>query len=325
VRAVICRAWSPYTDLTLETVPAPVAASGELLLTVRAAGVNFLDSLMVEGKYQFKPPLPFSPGTEVAGVVTSVGPGTTGPAPGTRVLAFAGYGGYAEQLTVPVDQAFPIPPSMSDAEAAGFAIVYGTSYHALVDRGALKPGETLVVLGAAGGVGLTAVELGKRLGARVIAAASSDQKLELCREYGADEVINYSREDLRERIRALTGGRGVDVVYDPVGGPNAEPMVRALAVNGRYLVVGFAAGEIPKIALNLLLLKQSALVGVYFGAWAKANPAVNAANMARMFGWFERGELHPHVSASYPLAKFADALRAVVAREVKGKVVLTMP
>ena len=325
MRAVLCRSFAPYTELKLETVPAPVPKTGELLLAVRATGVNFLDSLIVEGKYQLKPPFPFSPGTEVAGVVTAAGPATVGFPVGTRVLAFVGYGGYAEEVAAPVEQAFAVPQSMSDAEAAGFAIVYGTSYHALADRAAIKPGETLVVLGAAGGVGLTAVELGKRLGARVIAAASSDEKLELCRQYGADAVVNYTREDLRERIRTLTGGRGADVVYDPVGGPLAELMVRALGTNGRYLVVGFAAGEIPKIALNLLLLKQSALVGVFFGAWAKANPAASAANMARMFDWYERGELRPHVSGSYPLAEFARALCAVVAREVKGKVVLTMP
>lgn len=324
MRAVICRAFAPYTELTLETVPDPVAAAGELLLEVGAAGVNFLDSLIVEGKYQTKPTLPFSPGTEVAGTVRALGPGTAGPAPGTRVLAFASYGGYAEQLAVPAAQAFPIPATMSEAEAAGFAIVYGTSYHALVDRAALRPGETLVVLGAAGGVGLTAVELGKRLGARVIAAASSDEKLALCRRYGADDTINYAREDLRERVRTLTAGRGADVVYDPVGASYAEPMVRGLAVGGRYLVIGFAAGEIPRIPLNLLLLKQAAIVGVFFGAWARANPGRSAANMATMLRWYERGELKPHVSASYPLERFADALRAVVAREVTGKAVLTM-
>jgi NADPH2:quinone reductase len=323
MQAVLCRSFAPYSQMRIENVPSPVPGAGELLITVHAAGVNFLDALMVEGKYQTKPPFPFSPGTEVAGVVQALGPGTAGPAPGTRVLAFTGYGGYAEQLAVPADQAYPIPQAMSDVEAAAFVIVYGTSYHALEDRAAIRHNETLVVLGAAGGVGLTAVEISKRLGARVIAAASSDAKLDLCRRYGADEVVNYAREDLRERIRALTGGRGADVVYDPVGGSYAELMVRSLAVDGRYLVIGFAAGEIPKIPLNLLLLKQAALLGVFWGAWAKANPVKNAANMTTLLDWYSRGWLRPHVSAQYPLAQFAEALQVVVDRKVMGKVVLT--
>jgi NADPH2:quinone reductase len=309
--------------MRIENVPSPVPGAGELLLAVRAAGVNFMDALMAEGKYQTKPPFPFSPGTEVAGVVQALGPGAAGPAPGMRVLAFTAYGGYAEELVVPAEQAFPIPEAMSDVEAAAFVIVYGTSYHALVDRAMIRHNETLAVLGAAGGVGLTAVEIGKRLGARVIAAASTDDKLDLCRQYGADEVVNYAREDLRERIRTLTGGRGVDVVYDPVGGGYTEPMIRSLAVGGRYLVIGFAAGEIPRIPLNLLLLKQSAVVGVFWGAWAKANPAKNAANMATMLDWYGRRQLRPHVSASYPLAQFSEALRVVVDRKAMGKVVLT--
>lgn len=324
MQAVLCRSFAPFSRMRVENVPSPVPGAGELLLTVRAAGVNFLDALMVEGKYQTKPPFPFSPGTEVAGVVQSLGPGTVGPAPGTRVFAFTSYGGYAQELVVPADQAFPVPEAMSDVEAAAFVIVYGTSYHALVDRAMLREHETLAVLGAAGGVGLTAVEIGKRLGARVIAAASTDDKLELCRRYGADEVVNYAREDLRERIRTLTSGRGVDVVYDPVGGNYAEPMVRSLAAGGRYLVVGFAAGEIPRIPLNLLLLKQTALVGVFWGAWAKANAAKNAANMATLLDWYGRRQLRPHVSATYPLTEFIEALQVVVDRKVVGKVVLTI-
>jgi NADPH:quinone reductase len=323
MRAVICRSFAPYTQMQVEDVPSPVPGAGELLLTVRAAGVNFMDALMVEGKYQMKPPFPFSPGTEVAGVVRTLGPGTAGPAPGTRVLASTAFGGYAEELVVPAEHVYPIPDAMSDVEAAAFVIVYGTSYHALKDRAAIQAGETLVVLGAAGGVGLTAVEIGKHLGARVIAAASTDDKLDLCRRYGADEVVNYGREDLRERVRALAGARGVDVVYDPVGGSHSESMIRALAVGGRYLVIGFAGGEIPKIPLNLLLLKQAAAVGVFWGAWARANPARNAANMATLLDWYRAGQLRPHVSASYPLARFADALRAVVERKAMGKVVLT--
>ncbi len=324
MRAVICRAFGPYTDLKVEDVPVPTPRRGELLLEVRAAGVNFMDALMVEGKYQVKPPLPFSPGAEVAGVVRALGPETTGPRPGTRVLATAVHGGYAEAVVVPADQAFAIPDSLGDAAAAGMSIVYGTSFHALKDRAALKSGERLLVLGAAGGVGLTAVELGNEFGARVIAAASTDEKLALCREYGAEEVINYAREDLRERIKVLTSGAGVDVVYDPVGGPYTEPMIRALAPGGRYLVVGFAAGDIPKLPLNLLLLKQASAVGVFWGGWARANPGANAKHMQTVLDWCASGRLKPHVSGTFPLDRFAEALRQVVDREAKGKVVISM-
>ena len=324
MRAVICRAFGPYTDFKVEEVEAPIPKRGELLLDVHAAGVNFMDALMVEGKYQVKPPFPFSPGAEVAGVVRALGPDTTGPKPGTRVLATAFHGGYAEEVVVPADQAFAIPDSLRDAAAAGMSIVYGTSFHALKDRARLQAGETLLVLGAAGGVGLTAVELGKQFGARVIAAASTDEKLALCRQYGADEVVNYQREDLRERIKALTGGAGVDVVYDPVGGSYTEPMIRALAPGGRLLVVGFATGDIPKIPLNLLLLKQAAAVGVFWGGWAKANPAENAQNMHAVLDWCAAGWLRPHVSATFPLDQFHEALRQVVERQATGKVVISM-
>ena len=324
MKAVTCRAFAPYTQLQVEEVPAPVPGPGEVLIEVRAAGVNFMDVLMVEGKYQSRPPFPFSPGAEVSGVVRALGPDAEGLKPGTRVMASAGHGGYAEQIVVSATQAFAIPDSMPDADAAATVVVYGTSYHALKERADLRPGETLLVLGAAGGVGLTAVELGKRLGARVIAAASSDEKLALCRRYGADATVNYQCEDLRERVKDLTDGRGVDVVYDPVGGPYAEPMIRALAPGGRFLVVGFAAGEIPKIPLNLLLLKQASAVGVFYGGWARAHPAKNADNMAVMLDWYARGQLRPHISRSYPLAEFAEALRQVVDRVAQGKVILTM-
>ena len=324
MRAVICRAFGPYTDLTVEEVASPTPKRGELLLEVRAAGVNFMDALVVEGKYQVKPPFPFSPGAEVAGVIRALGPDTTGPKPGTRVLATAFHGGYAEQVVVPADQAFAIPDALGDAAAAGMSIVYGTSFHALKDRAALREGETLLVLGAAGGVGLTAVELGKQFGAKVIAAASTDEKLALCREYGADEVVNYQREDLRERIKVLTGGAGVDVVYDPLGGPYTEPMIRSLAPGGRFLVVGFATGEIPKLPLNLLLLKQAAAVGVFWGGWARANPRENADNMHAVLDWCAAGWLRPHVSGIFPLENFREALRQVVEREAKGKVVISM-
>jgi NADPH2:quinone reductase len=324
MKAVICKEFLPRANLRLEDVPSPKPGPGQVLVRVAACGLNFFDGLMVEGKYQTKPDRPFTPGSEVAGVVVEVGDGVTTLSPGQRVLAFNGIGGYAEEALAEAARVCPIPDAMSFEQAAGFLITYATSHHALKDRAALREGETLLVLGAAGGVGLTAVEIGRRMGARVIAAASSDEKLALCREHGAAETINYSSEDLRQRIRDLTDGNGVDVVYDPVGGAHTETALRALAVNGRHLVIGFAAGEIPKIPLNLLLLKQSALIGVFWGAFARANPERHAANMAELFAWFEQGSLRPHISAEYPLARFDEALDMVMERRAKGKVVLTM-
>lgn len=322
MKAVVCKEFGPRADLRIEDVAAPVAGEGQVVIRVEACGINFFDGLMVEGKYQTKPERPFSPGSEVAGVVTAIGAGVTTVRVGMRVLAFAGIGGYAQQAVTDAWRVFPIPEAMSFVEAAGFLITYATSHHALKDRAQIKPGETLLVLGAAGGVGLTAVELGKQMGARVIAAASSDEKLELCRAYGADETINYAREDLRQRIKDLTNGQGVDVVYDPVGGTLTETAVRGLALNGRLLVIGFAAGDIPKIALNLLLLKQSALIGVFWGAFARAAPEKNAVNIAELMGWFAKGKLKPHISAQYPIEQFAEALDVVMERAAKGKVIL---
>lgn len=324
MKAVICRQFAPRAELRLEDVPAPAPGPGEVLIRVNACGINFFDGLMVEGKYQARPDRPFTPGSEVAGVVTALGDGVTGVQPGSRVLAFNGIGGYAEQVVAPADRVCQIPDSMSFRQAAGFLITYATSHHALKDRGNLRPGETLLVLGAAGGVGLAAVEIGRQMGARVIAAASTDEKLELCRRHGADETINYSREELRSRLKQLTGGNGVDIVYDPVGGAMTETALRSLSVNGRHLVVGFAAGDIPKIPLNLLLVKQTALIGVFWGAFARADPRRHAANMAELFDWFEQGRLEPHICAAYPLSGFAEALDAVMERKVKGKIVLTM-
>jgi NADPH2:quinone reductase len=322
MKAVLAKEYAPVERLVLEEVTAPHPASGEVLIAVKACGVNFFDALIVQGKYQTKPPLPFSPGGEVAGVVTEVGEGVTTLTTGTRVLAFTGYGGYAEHVVTQASNVVALPPQMDFVTAAAFPITYATSYHALKDRGQLKSGETLLVLGAAGGVGLAAVELGKLMGARVIACASSEEKLALCREYGADSLINYMASDLRERVRELTAGKGADVVYDPVGGAYAEPAVRSLAFGGRYLVVGFASGEIPKIALNLLLLKVSSLVGVFWGAFAKAQPARNAANLAQLLGWYVEGRLQPHVSGTYPLADYREALDAVMSRKVLGKAVI---
>ena len=324
MKAVLAKAFGPLEQLVLEDLPPKNAGPGEVAITVRACGVNFFDALIVQGKYQSRPPLPFSPGGEVAGVVRGVGAGVSGFADGTRVLAFTGHGGYAEEVIVDAASVVALPEQMDFVTAAGFPITYATSCHALKDRGQLRSGETLLVLGAAGGVGLAAVEIGKILGARVIACASSDEKLALAREHGADALINYAASDLRERIREVTAGKGVDVVYDPVGGGYAEPALRSLAAGGRYLVIGFASGEIPKIALNLLLLKVVSLVGVFWGAFAKAQPQRNAANLAELFRWYTQGRLRPHVSATFPLERYREALDAVVQRKVVGKVVLVM-
>ncbi len=324
MKAVICREFSPRANLRLEEAASPEPGIGQVKMRVAACGLNFFDGLMVEGKYQTRPDRPFTPGSEVAGEIISVGAGVTALRVGQRVLAFNGVGGYAEEAIAEAVRVCPIPATMPYAQAAGFLITYATSHHALKDRAGLQPGETLLVLGAAGGVGLAAVEIGRQMGAHVIAAASTEEKLRLCRDHGAHETINYSSEDLRQRVRDITQGKGVDLVYDPVGGAHSEPALRGLAVNGRHLVIGFAAGEIPKIPLNLLLLKQGALIGVFWGAFARTNPQAHATNMAELFSWYEQGRLRPHISAQYPLERFADALDVVMERAVKGKVVLTM-
>jgi NADPH2:quinone reductase len=322
MKAVLAKEFAPLDRLVIEEVGAKRAGPGEVVITVKACGVNFMDGLIVQGKYQSKPALPFSPGAEVAGLVREIGSGVSGLTPGMRVLAFTGHGGYAEEVVAEAWRVIPLPEPMDFVTAAAFPITYATSHHALKDRAHLKPGETLLVLGAAGGVGLTAVEIGTIMGARVIACASSEDKLALCKEYGADALINYSTSDLRERVRELTGGKGVNVVYDPVGGAYAEPAVRSLAFDGRYLVVGFASGEIPKIALNLLLLKIASLVGVFWGGFAQAQPRQNAANLAELLSWYAQGRLRPHVSQTFPLTSFREALDAVMNRKAKGKVVL---
>ena len=323
MKAVLCKVFSEPDGLVMEDIPPLKAGPGQVVISVKACGINFFDGLMVQGKYQTKPPFPFSPGAEVAGIVREVGADVGDLAPGMRVLAFAGVGGYAEEVAVDAWRVLSIPDAMDFPTAAGFIITYGTSYHGLKDRAHLKAGETLLVLGAAGGVGLTAVEIGKAMGARVIAAASSAEKLALCKERGADELINYSTEDLRARLKELTGGNGVDVVYDPVGGAFAELAVRSMAWQGRYLVVGFAAGDIPKIPVNLLLLKSSALLGVFWGAAAQRDPAQNARNMAELMAWYAQGKLKPHISATYPLTRAVEALNEVMNRKVMGKVILT--
>ena len=324
MKAVLARTFGPLEQLVLEEVEPRKPGPGEVAIAVKACGVNFFDALIVQGKYQTRPQVPFSPGGEVAGVIHAVGPGVTGLTVGTRVLAFTGHGGYAEEVIADAASVVALPEQMDFVTAAAFPITYATACHALKDRGQLRSGETLLVLGAAGGVGLAAVEIGKIMGARVIACASSDEKLALAREHGADALINYAASDLRERIREVTAGKGVDVVYDPVGGAYAEPALRSLAFGGRYLVIGFASGEIPKIALNLLLLKVVSMVGVFWGAFAKAQPQRNAANLAELFDWYTQGRLRPHVSDTFPLARYREALDAVVQRKVLGKVVLVM-
>jgi NADPH2:quinone reductase len=324
MKAVVCRQFGPPETLAVEELDPPRAGAGEVVVRVRAASINFPDVLIIQNRYQFKPPLPFSPGSEMAGVVKEVGEGVRGVRPGDRVIAFTTYGAFAEEVKVEATRLVPIPDGMDFVTASAFLLTYGTSEHALVDRGALKPGETLVVLGAAGGVGLAAVEIGKALGARVIACASSADKLAVCREHGADALVDYRTEDLRERIREYTGGRGADVVYDPVGGAYTEPALRSTAWRGRLLVVGFAAGEIPRIPLNLVLLKGCAVVGVFWGDFARREPRAFAASIARLGAWFRKGRLRPHVSQTFPLERAAEALGRMAARRVIGKLVLTV-
>jgi NADPH2:quinone reductase len=324
MKAVLCKSFGPPESLVVEDVPSPVPGPGEAVITVKAASVNFPDVLIIENKYQFKPPLPFSPGSEVAGIVKAVGNDVTACKPGDAVLAITTYGGFAEEVKTEARRLLPIPEGMTFATAAAFGLTYATSDHALRDRGALKAGETLLVLGAAGGVGIAAIEIGKILGARVIACASTDDKLAVCRAHGADDTINYATEDLRERIKALTGGKGPDVVYDPVGGSYTELALRSIAWRGRLLVVGFAAGEIPKIPLNLTLLKGCSIVGVFWGDFTRREPARFAEDMQQLGRWYEEGRLKPHISATFPLERAADALTLMAARKVTGKVVLTM-
>jgi NADPH2:quinone reductase len=322
MKAVLCKAYGPPESLVIEDVESPTPGPGEVVISVKASGVNFPDVLIIQNKYQVKPPLPFSPGSEVAGVIKAVGENVTHVAPGDEVFAFTVYGGFAEEVKTDAKRLLPIPAGMTFATAAAFGLTYATSGHALRDRGELESGETLLVLGAAGGVGLAAVEIGKALGARVIACASSDDKLAVCREHGADETINYATEDLRERIKAITGGKGADVIYDPVGGSYTEPALRSIAWRGRLLVVGFAAGDIPKIPLNLTLLKGCAIVGVYWGEFTRREPKRFAQEMRQLDQWYGEGRIRPHISATYPLDRAADALNDMAQRRVVGKVVL---
>jgi NADPH2:quinone reductase len=322
MKAVMCKAWGLPDTLVVEERPDAVPGEGQVAIKVEAAGVNFPDVLIIQNKYQFKPELPFTPGGELAGTITAVGAGVSGFREGDRVIAFVGQGAFAQQVTVPVKSLMPMSPGMDFDIAAAITLTYGTSHHAVVDRAQLKAGETMLVLGAAGGVGLAAIEIGKALGARVIAAASSDEKLEVCRQHGADALINYSTQDLREAIKAATDGRGPDVIYDPVGGVYAEPAFRSIAWRGRYLVIGFANGEIPKLPLNLPLLKGAAIVGVFWGEFVRREPKANAAAMAELMGWLGEGKIRPHISGRYALTETPQALNDMAARKVTGKVVI---
>ncbi len=323
MKAVLCKQYGPPESLTFEELPSPTPAPGEVVVSVKAASVNFPDVLIIQNRYQFKPPLPFSPGSELAGVVKEVGPDVARWKAGDKVMAFTTYGAFAEEVKTEAARLVALPEGMDFVSGAAFLLTYGTSDHALRDRGGLAAGETLLVLGAAGGVGLAAIQIGKALGARVIACASTQDKLAVCRSMGADAAINYAAEDLRERIKALTDGRGVDVVYDAVGGPYTEPAFRSLAWRGRLLVVGFAAGEIPKLPLNLALLKGAAVVGVFWGDFARREPEAFAASVRQLGAWFQEGKLHPHVSQTLPLKDAAEALKLMAGRQVKGKLVLT--
>jgi NADPH:quinone reductase len=306
----------------LADIPDPVAGPGEVVAKVVAVGLNFFDTLIIAGKYQYKPPFPFSPAAEFSGVVESVGDGVSEVAPGDRVMGQMGWGAAREAVAIAAQQLVKLPDKLDFERAAGLSVIYATTLYALRERADLKPGETLAVLGASGGTGLAAIELGKMMGARVIACASSDEKLAFARAHGADETVNYAGEDLRDALRRLGGEHGIDVVYDPVGGPYAEPAVRSLAWLGRYLVIGFATGEIPKLPLNLVLLRSCDIRGVFWGAWLKREPQAQRALMTDIVKWCTEGKLSAHVHAVYPLAEIAIALKAISDRKVMGKILL---
>ena len=325
MKAVVCDAWGTPDTLQVKDVPLPEPGPGQVRIRVRVAAVNFPDALLVAGKYQFKPDFPFSPGAEFSGTVSALGDGVTSIAVGEKVVGTAPFGAYAEEILADAAQVVALRDDTSDDElelVGSFLLTYGTSYHALKDRAAAKPGETLLVLGAGGGVGLAAVELGKRMGLRVIAAASTEAKREAARSRGADEVVDYTTDDFREQLKMFTSGRGVDIVYDPVGGDIAETALRSVGWGGRYLVVGFAAGGIPKLPTNLLLLKGSALVGVFWGEFVRREPEANTANTRQLLAWLHDRTLRPLISARYPLSGAAQALDALLGRDAIGKLVI---
>ncbi len=309
--------------LTWKELPTPEPKVGEVRVAIRAASLNFPDLLIVQNKYQMKPPLPFVPGSEYAGVIEAVGEGVKGLKPGDAVAAFGGTGGFGTHACVAAALVMPLPPGFAFDDASAFILTYGTTHHALLDRGALKAGETLLVLGAAGGVGTAAIQIGKVAGARVIAAASSDEKLELCKQIGADATINYASGNLREELKALTNGKGPDVVYDPVGGDLAEPVFRSIAWRGRYLVVGFAQGTIPALPLNLALLKGASVVGVFWGDFARREPKANAQGLAELARWYAEGKVKPVIDRRLPMDQLMQAYELMGSRKVRGKLVMT--
>ena len=322
MKALLCREIGPIERLKVEDVPSPRPGPNEVVVEVKASSLNFPDALLVQGLYQVKPPLPFSPGMELAGIVKELGPGVRGAKTGDRVIASPGRGGFAQECLVPSDRLSPLPSGMDFETGSAFVLTYCTSLHGLQDCGHLQPGETLVVLGAAGGVGSSAIEVGKAMGAKVIAAASSEEKLAFCRELGADETIDYEKSDLRQRILDLTAGKGADVVYDPVGGAHTEAALRATAWRGRLLVIGFASGAIPQVKLNLALLKERSLVGVYWGDWTQRDPAGQRRNVEQLASWFGQGKIKPAVSERVSLEEAPAAMQRLLQRKVKGKVVV---
>ncbi|MBZ5530817.1 MAG: NADPH:quinone oxidoreductase family protein [Acidobacteriia bacterium] len=324
MRAVLCKEWGSEEKLVVEEIGAPAMREGAVRLAVHAAGVNFADLLLIAGQYQEKPAFPFIPGAEAAGVVTQVGPGVSGIKAGDRVMALAGLGAYAEEVVVEAAKVLRIPEGMDFASAAAFPVAYGTSHGALEWRARLQPGEWLLVTGAAGGVGLTAVEIGKAMGAKVIACAGNAEKLSVAQQHGADHLIDYSKEDIRERVKAITGGRGADVIYDPVGGDAFDAALRSIAWGGRIIVIGFAAGRVPQIPANIVLVKNVDVIGFYWGSYQKHKPGLVISSFAQLFRWFEEGKIKPHVSLQFDLEHTAQALEALRARKSTGKVVITV-
>ncbi|MEE4351168.1 MAG: NADPH:quinone oxidoreductase family protein [Pacificimonas sp.] len=322
MKALLCKEHGPPEKLVVEDVPSPEPGKGEVRVSLKAAGVNFPDTLIIRDLYQFKPELPFSPGGEASGVIDKLGEGVSNVKEGDRVLVMCGNGAFAEEIAIDAGRVIPIPDDMDFDIAAGFTMTYGTSHHALKQRANMQPGETLLVLGAAGGVGLAAVEIGRLMGAKVIAAASTQEKLDLCKEYGATEFINYTDEDLREGIKRTTGGAGPDVIYDPVGDKYFEPAFRSIGWNGRYLVVGFAGGEIPKLPMNLPLIKGAAIVGVFWGRFTATEVPLHQENMAELMGWLKAGKLKPYVSQRFPLERGGEAIRWMMDRKAMGKVLV---
>ncbi len=324
MKAALCTSLEGSAGLQISDIAEPKAGAGQVVVAVKAVALNFADTLITRGKYQYMPELPFSPGAEISGVVERIGDGVAGVKPGDKVMAYVGWGGAAEKIAVEAKALVPVPSAVPHEVAAGLSVAYGTALHGLVDRGRLKAGETVVVTGAAGGAGQAAVEVAKQLGARVIAVASSDEKCQTAKAAGADETILFPGADLKAAVRALTGGNGADVVYDCIGGDAAEPLVRALAWRGRFLVVGFAAGEIPKLPLNLLLVKGAEAVGVFWGKSVRRDPAANRAGMEQLMRWVEAGRLKPRLHATYPLARISEALSVIETRAAQGKVVVTL-